>query len=107
MAEERRVPLGVAMLRVVEVAHRAVGHEQRRHRANTLHAAVRHEPGFEARAATLELLVNGAVVQAAQDRKSRGGCEWIPGQRARLVDVAARREAIHDLRTTAERCERK
>src|SRR5580765_6601208 len=38
MAEERAVALGVGLLRVVEVAHRPVRHEQRRHRADTLHA---------------------------------------------------------------------
>ena len=38
VAEERAVPLGVARLRVVEVAHAAVGHEEREHRADPAHA---------------------------------------------------------------------
>src|SRR5947207_9644681 len=40
MAEECPVPLGVAPLRVVEVANRRVGHEERRHCADPLNAAV-------------------------------------------------------------------
>src|SRR5205823_4151007 len=55
VTEERAVTVRVGALRVVEVAHGLVGHEERRHRADTLDAAVRRQSGLESRAALLEL----------------------------------------------------
>src|SRR5437588_3501738 len=106
MAEERAVAVGVAGLGVVEVAHRLVGDEERRHRADALEATVGREALLESRAALLELLVDGRVAQPAQYGKSGGGCQRIAGERPRLVDVPARGKAIHDLGASAERCQR-
>src|SRR5262249_57258630 len=44
MAEERAVAFRIRALRVVEVAHGRVGHEERGHRADALHPAVRLAP---------------------------------------------------------------
>ena len=44
VAEQRGVALGVACLRVVEVAHRRVRHEEREERADPLDATERREP---------------------------------------------------------------
>src|SRR5436190_1372692 len=67
VAEQRRVALGVRPLRVVEVAHGRVGHEERRHRADPLDAAACRQAGLEARAAALELRIDGRVAEPSKD----------------------------------------
>ena len=104
MTEKRGVPVGVAGLRPVEVAHRTVRHEQRRHRAHALDTAVRLEAGLEACAAPLELRVD-VVAEPAQDGEPGRGCKRISRQCSRLVDGARRRQPVHDLRAAAERGE--
>src|SRR3954468_22066500 len=104
--EERAVALGVAALRVVEVAHRLVVREQRRHRADTLHATVRRKARFESSRTGLEPAIDVLVAQPAEDRQPGRRGERIAGQRARLVDVAARSEAVHDVGATPERSQR-
>src|SRR5262249_59452389 len=89
VAEERAVAVGVALLRIVEVAHRPVVHEQRRHRADALHVSMPRKAGFEPRRLPLELAVDALVAQPPQYRQAGCGCEWVSGQRSRLVDVAA------------------
>ena len=106
VTEQRAVALGVARLRVVEVAHRRVGHEEREQRADALDAAERSESLLEAARRALELVVDGAVAQAAEDGEARGDRERVPRERARLVDGADRREQIHELGAPAERGER-
>ena len=106
VAEERRVAAGVGPLRVVEVPHLVVRLEQRRHRADALHAAVRREPGLQARAATLQLLVDRRILQAPDYSEAGRGCERISRQRSGLVHVTGRRDPIHDLGAAAERRER-
>src|SRR5207249_3836045 len=104
--EERGVALRVAGLGVLEVAHQAVGHEEREERADALDAAERRETLLEGRPARLELVVDGTVAQPAQHRETRSRRERVPGQSPGLVDGAGRCEEIHDLRATAEGRER-
>ena len=56
--------------------------------------------------APLELVVDRRVAQAAQHREPGRGRERVPGERARLVDGADRREQVHDLGAPAEGRER-
>ena len=88
---------------VVVVADRVVLAEERQHRPHPLDGAERGEAGLEPRAAALELLVHGRVAEAAQHGGSGRGRERVPGQRARLVDVADGSEALHQLGAAAER----
>src|SRR3954471_11756530 len=69
--EERGVALRVAGLGVLEVAHQAVGHEEREERADALDAAERRETLLEGRRARLGLVVDGTVAQPAQHRETR------------------------------------
>src|SRR4051794_21987450 len=85
VAEEPGVAVGVARLRVVEVAHGTVGVEQREHCADALHGAERGEAGLQACTSALQLLVRLSVPQAAQHREARRGGERISGERAGLV----------------------
>src|SRR5260370_23152126 len=59
MAEERRVTLGVARLRVVEVPHGPIRVEEREHRADAGDCSERGESRLEPRAPALELAVHG------------------------------------------------
>ena len=107
VAEERAVALRVAALRVREAADRLVGAEERRHRADALHAAERAQARPRAaRRFASSSLVDGRVAQPPQHREPGRGRERVPGQRARLVDVAGRREPVHHLGAAAERRER-
>ena len=100
--EKRAVALGVARLRVVEVADGSLRHEEGEERADPLHAAERGEPLLEERGPPLELVVDAAVAQPAQHREAGGGRERVPGKRPCLIDRPRRREQIHDLRPAAE-----
>ena len=64
------------------------------------------QPLLEPGAALLELLVHRRVAQPAQHGEPGRGRERVPGERAGLVDVADRREPLHQLGATAERRER-
>src|SRR2546427_12768959 len=97
MPEQRAVTIRVGTLCIVEVAHGLVGHEERRHRADALDAAVRRQSGREARAALLELLVHGRVAETPQYREPGRGGERGSRQSPGLIDVAARREPAPDL----------
>ena len=106
VTEERAVALGVARLGVLEVPYRRVGLEERQQRADPLHPAERGEAILEDGRVPLELVVDGTVAQTPQHREARCRGERVPGERARLVDGAGRREQIHDLGPAAERGER-
>src|SRR5215831_13639711 len=106
VTEERAVAVGVALLRVVEIAHRLFAHEQRRHWADALEAAMPRETRLEPRRLALERAIDALVPQAPQHRQTGCGRERIARQRPCLVDVAARREPVHDVGATAERGER-
>src|ERR1700756_1038198 len=90
--EERAVAIRIAPLGVLEVAHRPVAHEEREQRAHTLHVDERGERFLENGRPPLELVVDGAIAQAPQDREAGGGRERVPGERARLVDRTGGRE---------------
>ena len=80
--------------------------EEREHGADPLNAAERRKPRLEARAAPLELVVDLGVAQAPQHRQPGGGRQRVAAERARLVDVARRREPLEHVAATAERGER-
>ena len=88
VAEKCAVAIRVGPLRVVEVAHGLVGHEQRRHRADTLDAAVRRKPALEPGTAPLELFVHGRIAEAPEHREPCRGGERVSRQGSGLVDVA-------------------
>ena len=64
MPEESAVALGVAALRVLEVAHRLVRHEEGQQRAGALHTPEGHEPVLEQVGPALEVVVDGGIAQA-------------------------------------------
>src|SRR3954452_11284210 len=78
--EERAVALGVACLRVVEVADAAVGHEWRKHRADAAHVRDLSKAGFETGSFPLELLVHRRVTQTAKDGEPGCGRERVAAQ---------------------------
>src|SRR6476620_6803129 len=61
VAEEARVAIGIARLRVLEVAHLTIGIEEGEHRAHAIHPAEVREPGFEPAPEALELFVDRQV----------------------------------------------
>ena len=64
------------------------------------------ESRLEPRAAPLELVVDARIAEPPQHRQPGGGRQRIPGERARLVDGAGRREQLHHVGAAAERGER-
>ena len=60
------------------------------------------EARLESGAAPLELVVDGRIAEATQHRRSRRGGKRVAGERAGLVDVADRREALHQLGAPAK-----
>jgi hypothetical protein len=61
---------------------------------------------FEPCTPSLQLAINVVVAQPSQHRQARRGRQRIPGQRSRLIHVAARRQPVHHVRASAERRER-
>ncbi len=104
MPEERRVALGVELLHPRHGIDPA--DEERQHRPDPLNAAVRLEALLQERASPFELLVDRGIAQAPQDGDPGRRRERVPREGARLVDVADRREAGHDLPAAAERRQR-
>jgi len=99
--EQRAVPIGVAALHVLEAPDRAVGHEQRQHRADAAHAAELREPSLEARAASLELVelsphaVRGAELGlAARPEPERARSAVVQGDAAAQTARIARADAV-------------
>ena len=92
--------------RVGEVAHGLVAAEQRQHRADALDAAERRQPVREAARRAARARRTRRVAQPPQHRQPGRGRERVPGQRPGLVDVADRRQPLHQLGATAEGRER-
>ena len=76
--------------------------EERQHAADPLDGAERREALLEPSAESLELHVDGIVAEPPQHRDARCGRERVPGKGARLVDVATRREPLHQVGPAAE-----
>ena len=102
---ERLAPGGDVTLLLGDalLAHGLVLAEEGQHRADALDGAEGGEPCLETRAAAFELLVDRGVAQPAQHRGAGGGRERIARERPRLIDVADRSEALHQLGAAAER----
>ena len=107
VAEERAVALGVAGLRVLEVAHAAVGLKSVSIAPTRCTRPNAREPGLEPRAACARAR---SYTAASRSRRSTarpaavasGLPQSVPG----LVDRPARREPVHHVGAAAERRER-
>src|SRR5215210_1908074 len=103
VAEESAEAPAVARGCLAVVTNRALAEEDCDHRADPLDAdTVGSQAFLDPGAGALELCVDLGLAEAPQDDERGRRRERVPGERARLVDRAGRRELVHYVAATAE-----
>lgn len=101
----------VALLRILEVAHRLVVEEHREHRAHVVHLDALAfyyllKTGEESVAALFQEFVNARFAQLLQGFITGCHCYWVTAQGACLINRTLRSQDAHDIGSTSEGCGR-